>query len=119
MRARGCALRRLLWSEFRHRRGRSAALGLAILVAAASFTLLTASASTSSLHVHGTLRSSFRPAYDVLVRPSNAPTSLERSEGLVRPNFLSGVYHGITLAQWRTIQHIPGVAVAAPSENLG
>lgn len=112
-------MRRFLWSQFRYRRGRSAALGLAILVAAASFTLLTASASTSSLHVHGTLKSSFRPAYDVLVRPADSPTPLERSEGLVRPNFLSGVYHGITLAQWHEIERIPGVAVAAPSENLG
>lgn len=69
--------------------------------------------------MHGTLQSSFRPAYDVLVRPRGAAMPLERREGLVRPNFLSGVYHGITIAQWHQIQRIPGVAVAAPSENLG
>lgn len=112
-------MRRVLWSQFRHRRGRSAALGLAILVAAASFTLLTAATRTSSLHVHGTLKSTFRPAYDVLVRPAGSQTVLEHNERLVRPNFLSGVYHGITLAQWHEIERIPGVAVAAPSENLG
>lgn len=112
-------MRRLLWGQFRHRAGRSAALALAILVAAASFTLLTASASTSALHVHGTLKSSFRPAYDILVRPRNAATRLERTERLVRPNFLSGVYGGISFAQWREIEKISGVAVAAPSANLG
>jgi putative ABC transport system permease protein len=112
-------VRRLLWGQFRHRPGRSAALALAILVAAVSFTLLTASASTSALHVHGTLKSSFRPAYDILVRPANASTGLEQSERLVRPNFLSGVYGGITLKQWHAIADTRGVAVAAPSANLG
>ena len=112
-------MRRLVWSQFRHRPGRSASLGLAILVAAVSFTLLTASASTSALKVRGTLKSSFRPAYDILVRPPGAETALERRENLVRPNFLSGVYGGITLKQWHRIEQIPGVAVAAPSANVG
>jgi putative ABC transport system permease protein len=112
-------VRKLLLGQLRHRAGRSAALALAILVAAVSFTLLTASASTSALHVHGTLKSSFRPAYDILVRPRNADTALERRKGLVRPNFLSGVYGGISFAQWREIEKMPGVAVAAPSANLG
>lgn len=110
---------RLLLAELRHRPGRSLALGLSILVAAASFTLLTASASTSALHVHGTLNSSFRPAYDILVRPRGSRTPLERQERLVRPNFLSGIYGGITLAQWHRIERIRGVAVAAPSATVG
>lgn len=112
-------MRRLLVSQLRHRPGRSGALALAILVAAVSFTLLTASASTSALHVRGTLKSSFRPAYDILVRPSNAETSLERNEGLVRPNFLTGVYGGIGFEQWHEIERTRGVTVAAPIANVG
>lgn len=112
-------MRRLLVSQLRHRPGRSGALALAILVAAVSFTLLTASASTSALHVRGTLKSSFRPAYDILVRPHNAETSLERNEGLVRPNFLTGVYGGISFKQWHQIEKTRGVTVAAPIANVG
>lgn len=112
-------MRGFVWSQFRHRPVRSAALALAILVAAVSFTLLTASASTSALHVHGTLKSSFRPAYDILVRPRGSTTPLEQSEGLVRPNFLSGVYGGISFAQWHQIERMRGVAVAAPIANIG
>lgn len=108
-----------VWSQFRFRRSRTGALALAILVAAVSFTLLTASARTSSLHVHGTLKSNFRPAYDILVRPPGSQTTLERSERLVRPNFLAGLYGGITFKQWHQIEHTRGVAVAAPVANIG
>lgn len=103
----------------RFRRRRVATLGAGIIVAAVGFVLLTATAATSSLHVHGTLKSSFRPAYDILVRPRGAPTDLEREERLVRPNFLSGVFGGITVAQWHKIEGIHGVAVAAPVANIG
>lgn len=112
-------MRRLIVSQLRHRPGRSGALALAILVAAVSFTLLTASASTSALHVRGTLKSSFRPAYDILVRPRNVETSLERNEGLVRPNFLAGIYGGISFKQWHEIEQTRGVTVAAPIANVG
>jgi putative ABC transport system permease protein len=112
-------VRRFVWSQFRFRRGRTAALAVAILVASVSFTLLTASTKTSSLQVHGTLTSSFRPAYDILVRPRQTQTALENSERLVRPNFLSGVYGGITIRAWQRILKMPGVAVAAPVANIG
>jgi hypothetical protein len=110
---------RFVWSQFRFRRSRTAALALAILVASVSFTLLTASTKSSSLRVHGTLRSSFRPAYDILIRPPQTQTVLERSERLVRPNFLSGVYGGITVRDWQRILRMRGVAVAAPVANVG
>lgn len=108
-----------VWSQFRHRPVRSVALALAILVAAVGFTLLTASTRTSSLRVHGTLKSTFRPAYDILVRPPGTETQLEEKEGLVRPNFLSGIYGGISFKQWHEIERIHGVAVAAPIANVG
>lgn len=88
-------------------------------MAAVSFVLLTSAAQTSSLRVHGTLKSAFRPAYDILVRPPNSQKELERSERLVRPNFLSGIFGGITMKQWRRIERTRGVAVAAPVANVG
>lgn len=112
-------MRRLLWSQLRHRRGRAAALGLAILVAAASFTLLTASARTSTIQVRHTLTRNFRGAYDILVRPRDSYTPLEREQGLVRDNYLAGIYGGITLKQAERIKRIPGVLVAAPIANIG
>lgn len=110
---------RIAYAELRHRRLRTVALLLGLLVAVASFTVLTAAARTSQLRTVGTIRASGRPAYDVLVRPRGAQTPEETRTTTVEPNFLSGVYGGITLAQWRTIQRQPGVDVAAPIAMVG
>jgi ABC-type lipoprotein release transport system permease subunit len=90
-----------------------------MLVAAVSFVLLTSAAKSSSLHVRGTVKSAFRPAYDILVRPRGSKTGLELGEGLVRPNYLGGIFGGITDAQYRQVQGIRGVDVAAPIANIG
>ena len=103
----------------RFARRRAAALAVAILVAAVSFILLTASTATSSLRIHGTVLENFRPAYDVLVRPRGSKTALERSAGLVRPNYLSGIFGGISIEAYRRILHTDGVDVAAPIANVG
>ncbi len=108
-----------LASALRNRPWRAGTLALGILAAAVAFVLLTGSAATSALRIRGTLRSNFRNAYDVLVRPKRSTTPLERRQGLVRPNFLSGIYGGITFKQYHEIEHIRGVAVAAPIANLG
>jgi putative ABC transport system permease protein len=110
---------RLVLQELRHRPARTAALASGILVAAVSFVLLSSAAKTSELRVRGSVARNFRGAYDVLVRPKGSFTPLERSDGLVRDNYLSGIYGGITLRQYRTIERIPGVEVAAPIASLG
>lgn len=110
---------RFVWSQFRHRKGRTAALGVGILVAALSFVLLTSAVSTSRLRVVGAVSESFRPAYDILVRPPGSFTSLERDEGLVQNNYLSGIFGGISFRQYRELLRIPGIEVAAPIANVG
>ena len=65
------------------------------------------------------MKSAFRPAYDILVRPQGSKTTLERNTGLVRPNYLSGIFGGITMRQYRMIGRVRGVDVAAPIANIG
>jgi putative ABC transport system permease protein len=112
-------VRRFLWSQLRFRRGRNAALGSGILVAVLGFTLLTSAANTSRLEVTGTVARNWRTAYQILVRPADSFTPIERQRGLVRDNYLSGIFGGITIDQWRSILEIPSVEVAAPIANLG
>jgi len=92
---------------------------LGMLVATTAFTVLTGAADTSRLVVRGEVAKNFRPAYDILVRPEGAATSLEKAQGLVRESYLSGDSGGITLAQYRQIKRIDGVDVAAPAAILG
>jgi putative ABC transport system permease protein len=84
-----------------------------------SFTLLTSSVRSSDLQVRGAVRGSFRPAYDILVRPAGSFTAIERSRGLVRSNYLSGIFGGISFRQYDRIRRLPGIGVAAPIANLG
>jgi putative ABC transport system permease protein len=110
---------RLSWSQLRFRTGRSLALLLGILVATTAFTVLTAASRTSQLRTVGTVSAHFRAAYDILVRPAGAQTPLEARTRTVQPNFLSGIYGGITMAQYRRIQGLAGVSVAAPVAMVG
>ena len=110
---------RIAWSQLRFRAARSIALLAGMMLAVTAFTVLTAASRTSQLTTIGTISAHFQPAYDILVRPKASRTRLESQTGTVQPNFLSGIYGGITLAQYHQIQQVPGVAVAAPIAMVG
>ncbi|MGI9185769.1 MAG: FtsX-like permease family protein [Solirubrobacteraceae bacterium] len=112
-------MRRVVASELRHRRGRSLALLVGISLATTAFTVLTGASDTQRLQVRATVAAHFRSAYDILVRPHASRTTLERRRDVVRPGALSGIFGGITLAQWRTVLHTPGLSVAAPIAVVG
>jgi putative ABC transport system permease protein len=112
-------LGRLAWSQLRFRAARTVALLAGVFLAATAFTVLTGASQTSQLRTIGTVTAHFRPAYDILVRPKGSRTALEARTGTVQPNFLSGIYGGISLAQYHKIQQIPGVQVAAPIAMIG
>ncbi|HEY1620851.1 MAG TPA: hypothetical protein VGG25_24725, partial [Streptosporangiaceae bacterium] len=110
---------RLAVSQLRFQPGRAVALLLGMLLATTAFTVLTAASRTSQLRTTGAVTKHFRAAYDILIRPKGARTPLERATGTVAPNFLSGIYGGISLAQYHQIEAIPGVQVAAPIAMVG
>jgi putative ABC transport system permease protein len=110
---------RLAWSQLRFRTVRLISLLAGMLLATTAFTVLTAASRTAQLRTVGTVSAHFVPAYDILVRPKGARTALETQTGTVQPNFLSGIYGGITMAQYQQIASIPGVQVAAPIAMVG
>jgi putative ABC transport system permease protein len=110
---------RLAWSQVRFRLARTLALVAGVLVAATAFTVLTAASQTAQARTVGKVSANFRPAYDILVRPKGARTAVESRTGTVAPDFLSGIYGGITISQWHQIELIPGVQVAAPIAMVG
>ena len=110
---------RFAWSHVRFGLARSLALLAGLLVAATAFTVLTGSTRTAQLQTVGTVSSHFVPSYDILVRPKGAVSKVETATGTVQPDFLSGISGGITLKQYRQIEQIPGVQVAAPVALAG
>ncbi len=112
-------MRRLAWSQLRFRPARLIALLAGMLLATTAFTVLTAASRTSQLRTVGTVTANFVPSYDILVRPKGAKSALEAQTGSVQPNFLSGIFGGISMRQYHEIAAIPGVSVAAPVAMVG
>jgi len=110
---------RLAWSQLRFATVRVIALLAGLLLATTAFTVLTAASRTAQLRTVGTVTSHFLSAYQILVRPTGARTVLEQRTGTVQPNFLAGIYGGITMAQYHEIAGLPGVSVAAPIAMVG
>ncbi len=112
-------LARYVVAQLRGRGARTAALLAGIVLACASLGVLVSTARTQNLEVRGTLGRSFRSSVDILVRPAGSETRLERSDGLVRDDYLSGIFGGITMHQYEQISRLPGVQVAAPIAMIG
>src|SRR5215469_9524138 len=115
----GRPMKRLAWSQLRFRPARLIALLAGLLLATTAFTVLTAASRTSQLQTIGTVSANFVPSYEILVRPKGAKSALESQAGTVQPNFLSGIFGGISMSQYREIAGIPGVSVAAPVAMVG
>jgi putative ABC transport system permease protein len=103
--------------------GRRAATALAVLgllVATLGFITLVGTAQTTQATLRGDIARTWHTPYDLLVRPAAAATALEQAEGLVRPNFVSGLSSGgISRAQLDATRRVPGVRVAAPVAVAG
>lgn len=70
----------------------------------------------TSIKVEDELGQNWRTGFDLLVLPQG--TGSEEME-LLRPNFIDGIYGGITLEQYEKIKEIEGVEVAAPIAYIG
>lgn len=94
-----------------------AAAGL--LTAVSGFLVLAGVSRTTQTVLTGDITAAWNTPYDILVRPVGSQTAVEGDEGLVRPNFLSGLTGGITLAQLAAIRGVQDVVVAAPIAVVG
>ncbi|MGO9912188.1 MAG: FtsX-like permease family protein [Acidimicrobiales bacterium] len=102
----------------RRARSRTFVLLAGVMTVITTATLLGSTVSSSEARIDGSLTAAFRPAYDILVRPSADVSEYERASGLVRDNFLSSLFGGISERQLAKVRRVPGVE-AAPIENIG
>ena len=109
----------LALQELLSRRTATLLAGAGLLTATLGFMILASTSQTTEATLKGDINRAWAAPYDLLVRPSGAITSLESTQGLVRPNFLSSGNGGISLQQLDAIRQIPGVDLAAPIAILG
>lgn len=60
-----------------------------------------------------------RGTYDILIRPGDARTDLEKKLNLIEENYLGVGDGGITIEEWQAIKSHPHVEVAAPVASIG
>ena len=60
-----------------------------------------------------------RSAYDILIRPADARTEVEKQLKVIEENYLGIGDGGITIAQWQDIKNHPQVEIAAPVASVG
>src|SRR5207302_3475698 len=113
------AVIRLGVRELISRRTATVLSAAALLTATTSFLVLAGTAKTTRAALSGDIGRAWSTPYDLLVRPPGSRSSLETTQNLIRPNYVSGLLGGITMKQLEAIRSIPGVEVAAPIAMVG
>jgi putative ABC transport system permease protein len=90
-----------------------------LLLAALAYVSLLGTASETTTALTGDIGKAWNTPYDLLVRPTGDVSELERTKGLVSPNFVSSIGGGISEAQLGAIRRIKDVSVAAPIAVVG
>ncbi len=98
--------------------GSAFAFGVVALTAA-MLILLLGSTRSAQAALEGDIGRAWDTPYDLLIRPPGRQTGLEAAQGLVRPNFITGINGGVSLADLEKVRGIAGVEVAAPISVLG
>jgi putative ABC transport system permease protein len=105
--------------ELMSRRTATLLAGAGLLTATLGFMVLASTSTTTQAVLTGDIGRAWSSPYDLLVRPNGSASPLEVDQGLVRPNFLSGLVGGISMTDLAKIRGIAGVEVAAPIAVLG
>src|SRR5579875_1329250 len=95
---------------------RQAGLWLGLAVIGLTAGIVSGYAVRQHTYTFSELRAHWRAPYDLVVFPKGSAPS---TGGLIDPNSLDTGMTGITLRQYQTIEHLPGVAIAAPLAPLG
>lgn len=72
-----------------------------------------------STRVESNLQKYKRPLYDILVRPKDTMSPLEKKYGIVEGNFIQETKNKISVKEYEKIKNIKGVQIAAPVAPLG
>lgn len=109
---------RLIWKTWRRHKERLLLLLVGALIISTGLSYLLGLSETNKGTIVDTLRKNWKAQYHILVRPPGSRGETE-SEGLLSPNYLSGISGGISLKQWQTIKNISDVETAAPLAVIG
>jgi len=94
-------------------------ISFGLVLAALAYVSLLGTASATTTTLTGDVGKAWNTPYDLLARSPSEVSQLERTKGLVSPNFISSIDGGITENQLNAIRHTAHVSVAAPVAVVG
>lgn len=101
------------------RRSRNVLLLVGLLALSSGLSTYVSANQNAKVRVDTALDEHWRGAYDILVRPQDAVQPTEQKYGLVEANYLSVGKSGISVQQWKQIEQLSGIEVAAPVATVG
>ena len=101
------------------RSSRNILLLVGLLAISSGLSTYVAANQNATVKVGAALDEHWRGAYDILVRPKDAIQPTEGQYGVVESNYLSVGSSGITVQQWKDIERLQDVEVAAPVSTIG
>src|SRR5699024_880817 len=109
---------RFIWNNWWRRKERFILLLIGATVISVGLTYLFGLSGSNKETIIGELEERWSSSYDIVVRPEGTRETTEE-DGLLDPNYLSGIQGKITREQYETIQEIEHVDIAAPIAMIG
>jgi hypothetical protein len=107
-----------LWS-LRRRADQTIPVALAFLLLVGAAQTIGTLHDISSVETQQKIAQSWRPPYDLLIRPQSAVSQLERNIDWIDPQSALESYGGISIQQVGNIRSLPHVAQVVPFANIG
>ncbi|MER2169685.1 MAG: FtsX-like permease family protein [Psychrobacillus psychrodurans] len=107
-----------IWKYWWRNKGKLLLLLVSVLLIFSSASTLIGMTETKKGNVEDELQKRWKASYDIVVRHPDS-RSITEEQGLLEPNYLSGMEGGITLEQLEQIKKIDNVKIAAPIAMIG
>lgn len=108
----------MIWSFWWRHKERFIMMMLGIFIISTGLSLLFSLSESNNGTVTDTLQKKWNVSYDIVVHPPGTSFTDEEN-GLFEPNFISGITGGISIDQFKKIQQMPEIEIAALLAVIG
>ncbi|MFJ7368017.1 hypothetical protein ACIQVU_01005 [Lysinibacillus sp. NPDC098008] len=107
------------WNRIKNRKFASITIILAFLAVFLLIPIGLDNTKETKLAVQSSIADHGRGSYDLLVRPKNSRTAVEKKAGIVEENYIGDGQGGISIEEWQNLKANPAIEVAAPVASIG
>lgn len=109
---------RYIWNNWWRHPERFILLVIGMLTISSTLSYFVGVTESSNGTTEDILQKRWKAAYHIVVRPEGS-RSITEQDGMLEPNYLSGLYGGISLADYELIKGLADIEIAAPLAPVG